>query len=298
MNEKILDVKEAARLLRVEAQHLEEMAERGEVPGVKLEGNWVFTEAKLASWLDEVVEKADSTERAKAAKSGKVKTGAAVVAVPRGDTLGTEEIGYENYFEYTVKERDLVFVVKGTVRVLGSSEPGGGISFTDIHEGDFFGEVAAVDGGPRSAVVTTVVDCELAFLSPDNFLRMMEAFPPVSAMVMLRLTETVRRLTDRLVDLTALSTNQRICREILRRLEPDPRAPSGGVVRPRPDPVDLAGRASATPEAAERVLTDLITGGAITEAPDGLTVPDRDLLELLTENLARVEAEALDKAQA
>lgn len=51
-------------------------------------------------------------------------------------------------------------LLKGTVRVT-ISDPAGEIELAALRPGDFFGEVALVDDGPRSANVTATEDCEL-----------------------------------------------------------------------------------------------------------------------------------------
>ncbi|MEE8122740.1 MAG: cyclic nucleotide-binding domain-containing protein, partial [Alphaproteobacteria bacterium] len=54
--------------------------------------------------------------------------------------------------------RDVYFVVRGEVRVVNYSYSGREIRYADIPAGGFFGELAAIDGAPRSANVVALID--------------------------------------------------------------------------------------------------------------------------------------------
>jgi CRP-like cAMP-binding protein len=59
--------------------------------------------------------------------------------------------------------------------------------------GDFFGEIALVDGGPRTATVTTEEPCRLLVITHRDFHAMMEEFPEVQAQVLSALAHRIRR---------------------------------------------------------------------------------------------------------
>jgi CRP/FNR family cyclic AMP-dependent transcriptional regulator len=52
--------------------------------------------------------------------------------------------------------QDVYFIVSGRVRVVNYSMSGREISFDDIDSGNFFGELAAIDGAPRSANIVAL----------------------------------------------------------------------------------------------------------------------------------------------
>jgi CRP/FNR family transcriptional regulator/CRP/FNR family cyclic AMP-dependent transcriptional regulator len=51
------------------------------------------------------------------------------------------------------------------------------MAFALLGPGDFFGELAILDGRPRSAGVITAEDTRLTLLQRERFLRMLEARP-------------------------------------------------------------------------------------------------------------------------
>ena len=59
--------------------------------------------------------------------------------------------------------------------------------------GDFFGEIALVDDGPRTATVTTQEPCRLLVITHRDFHAMMEEFPDVQSQVLNALARRVRR---------------------------------------------------------------------------------------------------------
>lgn len=60
--------------------------------------------------------------------------------------------------------------------------------------GDFFGEIALLDGGPRTATVTAEEPSRLLVLTHREFHSMMEEFPEVASEVMNALAHRIRRL--------------------------------------------------------------------------------------------------------
>ena len=85
-----------------------------------------------------------------------------VIDVPGGTVL-THEGRYEGYF---------YAVMAGTVGI-----ERGGVEVDTMAEGDFFGEIALRDAGPRTATVTALTDCRLLRISNED-LEALEAQSP------------------------------------------------------------------------------------------------------------------------
>jgi CRP/FNR family cyclic AMP-dependent transcriptional regulator len=66
--------------------------------------------------------------------------------------------------------RNVTFVVRGKVRIVNFSLSGREITFDDLEEGSYFGELAALDGEPRPAGIMALTDTQIAFLPPDLFI--------------------------------------------------------------------------------------------------------------------------------
>jgi CRP-like cAMP-binding protein len=84
---------------------------------------------------------------------------------------------------------DMMVIVRGGVAVERD-----GARVNRLGPGDFFGEIALVDGGPRTATVTTDEPSTLLVISHRDFHSMMDEFPEVAGQVMNALANRVRTL--------------------------------------------------------------------------------------------------------
>jgi len=85
--------------------------------------------------------------------------------------------------------QELFILVSGQVRV----ERDGTVLATS-GPGEFFGEIALVAGGPRTATVTCVTDCRLLVLGRREFHSLMDEFPGLKMRVLETLAKRVRTL--------------------------------------------------------------------------------------------------------
>jgi CRP-like cAMP-binding protein len=72
-----------------------------------------------------------------------------------------------------------------------------GARINELGPGDFFGEIAIVDHGPRTATVTAESASRLLVLNHRDFHALMDEFPAVAAQVMQTLADRLRRLDQR-----------------------------------------------------------------------------------------------------
>lgn len=151
--------------------------------------------------------------------------------------------------------RDVLFIVEGRVRVGHVTDDGREVTYAEIGAGGVVGELAAIDGGPRSAEVVAATDCRTAALAAEAFRSLLLRHPATA----LRLLETYARII-RLADLkiTELSTTgvaARLARELLRRAVRD------GVgelaIDPLPTQEQLASITGTTRETIGRVMIQL-----------------------------------------
>jgi CRP/FNR family transcriptional regulator, cyclic AMP receptor protein len=77
-------------------------------------------------------------------------------------------------------------VLEGRARVLGRSRV--------LRSGDFFGEMALVDGGPRSATITATSAVRVMKLPRRAFVRALKQDPQIGLAIMETLAGRVRRL--------------------------------------------------------------------------------------------------------
>jgi CRP/FNR family transcriptional regulator, cyclic AMP receptor protein len=77
-------------------------------------------------------------------------------------------------------------MLEGRARVLGRSRT--------LRSGDYFGEMALVDGGPRSATITATSAVRVMKLPRRAFLRALKQDPQIGLAIMETLAERLRRL--------------------------------------------------------------------------------------------------------
>jgi CRP/FNR family cyclic AMP-dependent transcriptional regulator len=82
----------------------------------------------------------------------------------------------------------LYFIVEGTVRVHR-----GDATLATLGERSYFGEMAILDGEPRSASISCESDCLLLRIDQDSFLRILEQQPRAALAVIRALIQLIRR---------------------------------------------------------------------------------------------------------
>lgn len=173
------------------------------------------------------------------------------------------------------------FVISGHLRVLNYSSAGRMVRYAALATGDFFGELAAIDGQPRSATVVAESDCVIATLSAEDFQELISSQPEFSFALIQRLASIVRACDERIMDLSSLGPAQRVCLELLRLSEPDPLRSQSWVVYPVPTQANLASSLGTTRETVARVISRLTSDGVVSRKSKSLYIRDRVRLEAL-----------------
>src|SRR4051794_16595565 len=70
-------------------------------------------------------------------------------------------------------DRDVHLLVSGRVRVTAYSRAGRQVTYTDIAASEIFGDIAAIDDGPRSADVLALENCLVACMPVAVFRRLL-----------------------------------------------------------------------------------------------------------------------------
>ena len=113
--------------------------------------------------------------------------------------LRTRDVGTGTPLFRTGDEGDAMYLIEsGRVRICVTDEDKKEIVLAELARGDFFGEMAIIDGKKRSADAVIAEDARLAVLSRDNFLHFIQSNPMV-ALEMLSATFSRLRTTDRML---------------------------------------------------------------------------------------------------
>ena len=109
-----------------------------------------------------------------------------------------EAPGGEELFRAGDKGDAMYLIESGRVRITVTDEDKKEIVLAELAQGDFFGEMAIIDGKQRSANATVAEDARLTVLSREDFLRFIHNNPKV-ALEMLSATFGRLRRTDKLL---------------------------------------------------------------------------------------------------
>ncbi len=182
-------------------------------------------------------------------------------------------------------DRDLHLIVSGRVRVTTYSAGGRQVTFRDIGAGDCVGEVAAIDGKPRSADVIALESTLVASMPPAVFWRLAREEPLVAERMLLRLASMVRGLSERVIDLSTLGVQNRIYAELLRLAREAGVTGNTARIDPAPKHTDLASRVSTYREQVTRELSALVRMGIVERGNHALVIRDVTRLERLVEEV-------------
>lgn len=180
---------------------------------------------------------------------------------------------------------DLYFIVEGRARVVNYSLSGREVTFDDREGGQYFGELAALDGEPRSANVVALENTVVACLSREGFHELLMDYPQVAVKILMNLAKIVRISTDRIMDLSTLGANNRVHAELLRLAKPGMKDNNTAVISPIPIHGDIASRVSTTRETVARVFSDLTREGILQRDRDALIILDVDHLTEIVEQV-------------
>ena len=183
------------------------------------------------------------------------------------------------------KERDVYFIASGRVRVTTYSAAGRQVTFRDFGPGEHFGEVAAIDGKPRSADVVALEGALLAVLPREAFGRLLREEPAVAERMLRNLAALVRRLSERVIDLSTLGVHHRLHAEVLRLAREAGVRDNRARLEPAPKHADLASQVSTYREQVTRELSALAKAGVLGKEGRALLVLDVARLEAMVEEV-------------
>lgn len=174
---------------------------------------------------------------------------------------------------------DVFFILAGLAHVLIFADTGRVVSFASIGPGEYFGELAAIDGKQRSATVVAANRLEVSLLPARRFRELVDLHPQFAMTLLQHMAQTIRRCDDRIFNLSSLKASQRVCLELLHLAGPDPAGGRRWVIYPTPTQKALAGSVGTTRETVARVLRSLLAEGVIERKARSFYIRDRSVLE-------------------
>jgi CRP-like cAMP-binding protein len=110
----------------------------------------------------------------------------------------------------------LMIIVEGAVRIASLSPDGRELLFNVVGGGEILGEIAALDGGARTAEAVAQSDCVLAVIDRRDVLALVAANPNVALFLINCLCKRLRFVTDHLEGVMFLDVESRLARAVRR----------------------------------------------------------------------------------
>lgn len=150
-----------------------------------------------------------------------------------------------------------LFVIKsGRVKISRISSEGSEAILAILGQGDFFGELAVIDGLGRSATVTAIDDVELLMLRRQEFLELLERIPKIAIALLKELASRIRKSDAHIRSLTLLDAKGRVANTLIRLANDIGRTKDGKVIiEDLPLQKDLAALSGTSRETISRILS-------------------------------------------
>jgi CRP/FNR family transcriptional regulator, cyclic AMP receptor protein len=173
----------------------------------------------------------------------------------------------------------MMAVLTGTVRISMPTVKGKEVILGDLHPGELFGEIAMLDGKPRSANATAHTKCELLVLERRNVIPFLEKHPAACLQLMELLCARIRRSDERMADLAFFELPTRLAKLFLSYGSEK----AGKEIRLSLSQTELAEMVGATRENVNRCLRDWHRRGLVKLQGGWTVIPDTDRLHNLLE---------------
>lgn len=179
----------------------------------------------------------------------------------------------------------LYIVESGSVKiVLLSPESEEGAIIATLSRGDFFGELALLDGAPHSATAVAMEPTDALVLKRDRFEDLVETEPLLRRALFAGLVTELRRLTGHVQELHFLDLPGRLASRIVRLARESQPDQTMDIHLDWPfTQSDLAAMIGGTRQTVNRLLSDMTAQGLVHIERDVLVIPDLGRLERAAE---------------
>lgn len=175
----------------------------------------------------------------------------------------------------------LFAICRGTVKISAPSVDGHDAMLNLMGKGDIFGEIALLDGRPRSADAVAITDCELFVIERRDFLPLMKEEPEIALKLIEILCAKLRRTTEQAETLMFLHLPGRLAKALLRLSEGDGHACERKVAVTQRDLGNIIGMSR---ESTNRQLRIWEEQGLVRLERGGIVILNAQALERIAES--------------
>ena len=173
-------------------------------------------------------------------------------------------------------------IESGRVKVALTTPEGEELLLRVMGEGEIFGELALLDGRPRSATISALEETVTHVLERSTFLDFLRAHPEASLDLCRALAELIRRLTEQVEDLAMLDVPRRLERKLLELADDYGKpAPDGTLIDVRLTQSELASMIGTSRASVNYCLASLESRGIIGREGQRIVLRRPDALRTL-----------------
>lgn len=196
------------------------------------------------------------------------------------EILGQEqELGaWQTVFDQQDASFDLYFLLDGALLAVFWTSEGREIVFSRFPIGTYFGELAALDGTPRSLAVFAKTQARVLSLKRQTLLEIFDKVPLVRDRIVQHLVAQIRTLTLRSMEMTTMSVEQRVGSYLLRLAAEQGKLSNGAIIENSPTHSEIAGSIGANREMVSRSISKFVKRGAIKSSRQRIEILDPEML--------------------
>jgi CRP-like cAMP-binding protein len=173
----------------------------------------------------------------------------------------------------------LHIVATGTAKITLPSSEGEEAIIATLRPGDFFGELALLDGAPRSATAVALDPLETMMLPRASFRELLDGDPRLRDALLAGLSHELRRITGHVEELHFLDLAGRLAMRLTRLARERDAGATGEVRLDWPyTQSDLASMIGGTRQSVNKLLSELLDDGLVRIERDTLVITDVDRL--------------------
>ena len=178
----------------------------------------------------------------------------------------------------------MMAVLSGSVRISVPSPEGKEIVLAIMQPGDYFGEIALLDGKARSADAKVIAACSLAVLERRDVLAFFERHPNAWLGLLQVLCRRIRATTEQTAEVALLDLPGRLAKTLLRLAGVDQEGqPESPALKIGLSQRELGNIVGATRESINKCLRELQRRGLIKSENNFITIKNRGALKKLAE---------------
>ena len=173
----------------------------------------------------------------------------------------------------------LFIVMSGSIKITLPADSGDEAILATLRPGDFFGELALLDGAPRSATAVAIEATETYILARDRFRELIATEPVMRDALLATMAAEVRRLTHHVEELHFLDITGRLASRLARIAAEagSTRLPDGSIRLAGPlTQGDLAAMIGCTRQSVNKLLGQFTDDGMIRLEREGIVVTDME----------------------